>query len=188
MKHWIIKRLVDLIFFGRLATSRGSCANRRYSTVRLGRFSLELTIRDTAEPDMYSREEVFRMLKTVRAEEARMNWTCPEDGPELWEEFLIDVAGRPTCGLCNNSGEVWLSGTDQVVRVTDSGYCICPNGRARKKAAQSGNWLALHRIASRKSERNGERCDCCDRGDEYNGFGSDGPLLFVCPKSCPCHD
>jgi hypothetical protein len=30
-------------------------------------------------------------------------------------------------------------------------------------------------------------CDCCDRHDEYNGYAS-GPLLFVCPKSCSCHD
>lgn len=29
---------------------------------------------------------------------------------------------------------------------------------------------------------------CCSRMDEYNGFGSDGPWLFTCPKSCPCHD
>lgn len=28
---------------------------------------------------------------------------------------------------------------------------------------------------------------CCDRANEYNGFGS-GPLVFVCPKHCPCHD
>ncbi len=28
---------------------------------------------------------------------------------------------------------------------------------------------------------------CCDRRDEYNGFAS-GPLKFVCPKSCSCHD
>lgn len=28
---------------------------------------------------------------------------------------------------------------------------------------------------------------CCDRRNEYNGFGS-GPLLFECPKHCPCHD
>jgi hypothetical protein len=31
-------------------------------------------------------------------------------------------------------------------------------------------------------------CDCCDRHDEYNGFGSDGLLLFRCPKNCSCHD
>jgi hypothetical protein len=35
---------------------------------------------------------------------------------------------------------------------------------------------------------NTDKCECCDRGDEYNGFGSDGPTTFSCPKSCPCHD
>lgn len=29
---------------------------------------------------------------------------------------------------------------------------------------------------------------CCERRDEYNGFGSDGPTIFTCPKKCPCHD
>jgi hypothetical protein len=29
---------------------------------------------------------------------------------------------------------------------------------------------------------------CCDRAGEYNGFGSDGPLEFTCPKHCSCHD
>jgi hypothetical protein len=29
---------------------------------------------------------------------------------------------------------------------------------------------------------------CCDRAGEYNGFGSDGPLAFTCPKHCSCHD
>jgi len=28
---------------------------------------------------------------------------------------------------------------------------------------------------------------CCDRRGEYNGFSS-GPLLFVCPNHCSCHD
>lgn len=28
---------------------------------------------------------------------------------------------------------------------------------------------------------------CCDRRNEYNGFAS-GPLSFVCPKHCACHD
>lgn len=32
------------------------------------------------------------------------------------------------------------------------------------------------------------KCTCCARGDEYNGFGSDGPTSFTCPKHCPCHD
>lgn len=29
---------------------------------------------------------------------------------------------------------------------------------------------------------------CCERMDEYNGFGSDGPPKFNCPQSCSCHD
>jgi len=29
---------------------------------------------------------------------------------------------------------------------------------------------------------------CCDKRGEYNGFGSDGPLKFTCPKHCSCHD
>lgn len=41
--------------------------------------------------------------------------------------------------------------------------------------------------ASWAFEPPGQRCDCCPRGDEYNGFGS-GPLSFRCPKSCSCHD
>lgn len=28
---------------------------------------------------------------------------------------------------------------------------------------------------------------CCDRAEEYNGYGS-GPTIFECPKSCMCHD
>lgn len=35
-----------------------------------------------------------------------------------------------------------------------------------------------------------EPCNCCARAGEYNGFGSDGPLLFHCdlPNGCACHD
>jgi hypothetical protein len=31
------------------------------------------------------------------------------------------------------------------------------------------------------------KCDCCARGDEYNGFAS-GSTIFTCPKKCACHD
>lgn len=33
-----------------------------------------------------------------------------------------------------------------------------------------------------------EGTKCCPNAGKYNGFGSDRPLSFVCPKSCPCHD
>jgi hypothetical protein len=36
--------------------------------------------------------------------------------------------------------------------------------------------------------RGGKGEPCCNRAGEYNGFGSDGPLAFTCPKRCSCHD
>lgn len=35
--------------------------------------------------------------------------------------------------------------------------------------------------------RDGTRDPCCNRVGEYNGFDS-GPLIFVCPNHCSCHD
>lgn len=29
---------------------------------------------------------------------------------------------------------------------------------------------------------------CCENAGQYNGYGSDGPTVFTCPKSCSCHD
>lgn len=37
-------------------------------------------------------------------------------------------------------------------------------------------------------ERGGMLAPCCDRAGEYNGYGSDGPRTFTCPKGCSCHD
>jgi hypothetical protein len=41
--------------------------------------------------------------------------------------------------------------------------------------------------AMRKRTENKPKCNCCSRGDEYNGFHT-GPHLFECPKHCACHD
>jgi len=32
-----------------------------------------------------------------------------------------------------------------------------------------------------------EENPCCDHRNEYNGFAS-GPLKFICPKHCSCHN
>lgn len=29
---------------------------------------------------------------------------------------------------------------------------------------------------------------CCDQAGKYNGYGSDGPTIFTCPRGCSCHD
>ncbi len=43
------------------------------------------------------------------------------------------------------------------------------------------------KAALEKTDECSEENPCCDRRDEYNGFAS-GPLSFVCPKHCSCHD
>jgi hypothetical protein len=39
-----------------------------------------------------------------------------------------------------------------------------------------------------KGHKRGGMLTCCDRAGEYNGFGSEGPLAFLCPEGCSCHD
>lgn len=41
-------------------------------------YEIKLSIRNTSEPRIYSRESVYEMLRTVRREEQRMGWRCPE--------------------------------------------------------------------------------------------------------------
>lgn len=63
---------------------------------------------------------------------------------ELWEEFIIhrsdDRFAPPynyitLCGLCGNDGIIDTSKTAEHrgMMVGVVGYCICPNGRARKQ-------------------------------------------------------
>jgi hypothetical protein len=46
------------------------------------------------------------------------------------------------------------------------------------------NWIELLSAISSKTTKT---CNCCALADVYNGLGS-GPLLFICPKGCSCHD
>lgn len=63
-----------------------------------------------------------------------------------------------------------------------------------RQLAKAGALIAaeidrLQRAVERTAaEACSETNPCCDRRDEYNGFGSDGPPLFECPKRCGCHD
>lgn len=59
---------------------------------------------------------------------------------DLWFEFLVDVNvdGKKisVCGLCGNCGQL---DTTTTAKLKDKpagikSYCICPNGRAIKKA------------------------------------------------------
>jgi len=44
-------------------------------------------------------------------------------------------------------------------------------------------WIQLTPVEEACSEKN----PCCERANEHNGFSS-GPLIFICPKHCVCHD
>jgi hypothetical protein len=66
---------------GKSASTGGAAGNRSQMTARLGKAEYTLTIRDLGQPDTYSREELVVMLRTIRFEERRTGWKCPE--PEV---------------------------------------------------------------------------------------------------------
>lgn len=60
--------------------SAESVGNRLICTLPMpSGFEYTFTIRDTHRQDAYSREELFRMLRTIREHEHRMGWRVPEN-------------------------------------------------------------------------------------------------------------
>lgn len=53
-------------------------ANRTTFTLADDSIEYALVVRDKREPDNHSREELYAMLRTVRACERIQNWQCPE--------------------------------------------------------------------------------------------------------------
>lgn len=65
---------------------------------------------------------------------------------------------------------------------------LAGNALERAVDIMNGQLSALNdEIERRHRDRCTEENPCCDRRNEYNGFAS-GPLSFVCPKNCSCHD
>lgn len=54
------------------------CGFRTESTFTKEGQEMRIIIRDTTQPEIYSREEVYSMLRLVRQNESRMGWKCPE--------------------------------------------------------------------------------------------------------------
>jgi len=78
---------------------------------------------------------------------------------------------EPICPLCNGTGEI----IKRPARLMGATY------------PEDDQW---------KGDEHFEPCPlcccteenpCCDLRGVYNGFSS-GPLKFICPKHCPCHD
>jgi len=49
-----------------------------------------------------------------------------------------------------------------------------------------GTVIKTYEVSNRSQPCTDEN-PCCNRRNEYNGFGS-GELKFLCPKHCSCHD
>lgn len=70
-----------LLYFG-LRVLGGCCANRTWRTISIPGYELKFQSRKISEPDHFSRTELYDMLKIIRREEKRMEWTCPEPEEE----------------------------------------------------------------------------------------------------------
>jgi len=98
---------------------------------------------------------------------------------------------KETCPICGGLGYTIEAGHHPCCD-GDCHYCpiqgqvrchCCEEHEAKKKKAE-------HEFVSEQTnccEGKPGKEACCARAGEYNGFGS-GPLSFVCPKHCPCHD
>lgn len=58
-------------------------ANRYERQGCFGPIDVRIIFRDTRQPDDYSREELYKMLKIIREAESRQRWIVPEPDSEL---------------------------------------------------------------------------------------------------------
>ena len=86
-------------------------------------------------------------------------WFDPRRSPSA-VQYFCDVCGAGEWGHSDRLPKGW-----SVKKYEDGGVILC----------------------SKCNQPCTEENPCCDRRGEYNGYGS-GPLKFVCPKHCPCHD
>jgi hypothetical protein len=71
--HWFVHRALKLLLPTKV------CANRaEYDLEGFKNHAVHIIVYDLRGPTAYSREEVYSMLRTVREEERRMDWKCPE--------------------------------------------------------------------------------------------------------------
>jgi hypothetical protein len=102
---------------------------------------------------------------------------CPScsQGRNLWP-------GRPVCPDCKGRKFTRIGLT---IGQADA---MVARERVRREAQLSGSDEPRSVCLGHGLKLGVTHHTCCDRAGEYNGFGSDGPLLFECPKHCSCHD
>jgi len=77
-------------------SSWGSCGQRYESSLTIGGRRLFVQVRHLDQPDRYSREELVRMLETVRKAEADQGWKCPDPGTPKRGAILYDGVREET--------------------------------------------------------------------------------------------
>jgi hypothetical protein len=77
-REWFWYRVIVFATRGSVPRLFGACANRILYTCWFGPLEMSIVIRNTREPDGYSREELVAMLDLVRKYEKKQGWTVPE--------------------------------------------------------------------------------------------------------------
>lgn len=116
-------------------------------------------------------DKLLKQLAKTYRELQKHGWQdafyCPKDG----SVFLAIEAGSTGIHECTYTGK-WPEGTWWIHEEFD----MYPSKPIL--------WKPKPCLIGK--QENG-RCGCCEREGQYNGLGS-GSLLFICHKSCPCHD
>lgn len=113
-------------------------------------------------------------------------WTCREDhGAETWLSYAV----------------AWFEGNGIPLRSVNETHPddmhpeVPKTARGRKAYADLyvddknlGGFPGWAKVLEHVNVLAGCARGCCDRMGEYNGYGSDGPTTFTCPRSCACHD
>jgi hypothetical protein len=119
-------------------------------------------------------------------------WRLKATADQAWEARKAELAAEEAKAearyrrreLERRAGIVGLSDEDLTLLASVGG--VSPIIERAREAERSRQVRESGAPAPAPTPRP-DPCDCCDRPGEYNGYGS-GPLSFVCPKGCSCHD
>lgn len=154
--------------------------------------------------------KVYRALGSVRELSERISHVCDVPGCRVTSENDQKYCDSHEATLRRDSNDR----TEYVIECPQSGkpWPFAAHGREDREITCScgASVIGPHRYGDhwvvpphgkrdapgydtpgnrpRRINRPPGACECCPRAGEYNGFGSDGPLKFKCPKGCPCHD
>lgn len=106
---------------------------------------------------------------------------CTDCARGIIQAGIVAVVLDPAFRLSEDVLHRWREDLDVASQLLREGGVAVRMGRAAAGDVQPSAECPGH-------ERGGTGPPCCDRAGDYNGFGSDGPLLFTCPKGCGCHD